>query len=90
MKHIITQQANGLFSIYTDTGAESMADEKLIDWDLEIEQAEAKVNWLNKIEEFKEKYNNFKLGDKFPYYNKHNIVECEAIFNLRTFFKTKN
>ena len=55
-----------------------------------LDNAAAKVNWLNKIEEFKEKYNNFKLGDKFPYYNKHNIVECEPIFNLRTFFKTKN
>jgi hypothetical protein len=48
-----------------------------------LENAAAKVNWLDKIEEFIDKYNNFKLGDRFPYYPKHKIVETEDIFNLR-------
>jgi hypothetical protein len=48
-----------------------------------LENAAAKVNWLDKIEDFIERYNNFKLGDKFPYYPKHRIVETEDIFNLR-------
>ena len=48
-----------------------------------LENAAAKVNWLDKIEEFIERYNNFKLGDRFPYYPKHKIVETEDIFNLR-------
>ena len=48
-----------------------------------LENAAAKVNWLDKIEEFIDKYNNFKLSDKFPYYPKHEIVETKDIFNLR-------
>ena len=48
-----------------------------------LENAAAKVNWLDRIEEFIDKYNNFKLGNKFPYYPKHKIVETEDIFNLR-------
>jgi hypothetical protein len=55
-----------------------------------LENAAAKVNWLDRVEEFKEKYNNFKLGDKFPYYPNHEIVKCKPIFKIRTFFKTKN
>lgn len=52
-----------------------------------LDNAAAKVNWLDKIEEFKEKYNNFKLGDKFPYYPTHEIVKCEDVFNLGKRFK---
>jgi molybdopterin-guanine dinucleotide biosynthesis protein A len=48
-----------------------------------LENAAAKVNWLDKIEDFIDRYNNFKLGDRFPYYPKHRIVETEDIFNLR-------
>ena len=48
-----------------------------------LDNAAAKVNWLDKIDEFKERYNNFKLGDKFPYYPNHEIVETEDVFNLR-------
>ena len=42
---------------------------------------------LDKIEDFKEKYNNFKLGDKFPYYPTHEIVKSEDVFNLGKRFK---
>ena len=52
-----------------------------------LDNAAAKVNWLDKIEEFKEKYNNFKLGDKFPYYPTHEIVKSEDVFNLGKRFK---
>ena len=48
-----------------------------------LENAAAKVNWEDKIEDFIDRYNNFKLGDRFPYYPKHKIVETEDIFNLR-------
>lgn len=48
-----------------------------------LENAAAKVNWEDKIEDFIDRYNNFKLGDRFPYYPKHRIVETEDIFNLR-------
>lgn len=48
---IITQQSNGLFSIYTDTGEESMADEKLVNFDLTIQDAEAKVAYMNEYME---------------------------------------
>ena len=37
MKYQITQQANGLYSVWTDTGQDSMADENLIDWDISEE-----------------------------------------------------
>lgn len=50
-----------------------------------LENAAAKTNWKNRVELFIDKYNNFKLGDTFPYYPKHNIVECEEVFKLRTF-----
>lgn len=53
------------------------------DIDSKLDNAAAKVNWLDKISEFKERYNNFKLGDKFPYYPNHEIVETEDVFNLR-------
>lgn len=53
------------------------------DIDSKLDNAAAKVNWLDKIDEFKDRYNNFKLGDKFPYYPNHEIVETEDVFNLR-------
>ena len=56
------------------------------DIDSKLDNAAAKVNWPDKIEEFKDKYNNFKLGDKFPYYPNHEIVECEDIFKLDNIF----
>lgn len=34
MKYFITEQANNLFAIYTDTGKESFADETLIKYDI--------------------------------------------------------
>lgn len=47
-----------------------------------LENSAAKINWIERIPEFKEKYNNFKLGDTFPYYPQHQIVRSEDIFNL--------
>jgi hypothetical protein len=38
-KYFITQQANGAYSIYTDAGEDSMADEKLVAYDLVSNEA---------------------------------------------------
>lgn len=47
MKYQITEQANRLFSIYTDTSDEtSMADETLIAFDLTAEEAEEQFSQL--------------------------------------------
>lgn len=53
------------------------------DIDSKLDNAAAKVNWENKIQEFKNKYNDFKEGDTFPYYTKHQIVRTQDIFNLQ-------
>jgi hypothetical protein len=50
-----------------------------------LENAAAKVNWNNRIDEFVDKYENFKIGDSFPYYPNHNIIECKEEFNLHNF-----
>lgn len=43
-KYIISQQANGKMSIYTDTGLQSLVDETLIKWDIDTpEDAEVYV-----------------------------------------------
>lgn len=57
------------------------------DIDSKLDNAAAKVNWLNKVNEFKERYKKFKLGDKFPYYPKHEIIKCDPVFKLRNFYK---
>jgi hypothetical protein len=59
------------------------------DIDSKLDNAAARVNFLDKIDLFKEKYHNFKLGDDFPYYPNHKIIECKPLFKLRTFYKNK-
>jgi hypothetical protein len=41
--YFITKQSNDLFSIFTDTGAESMADETLVKHNLPQNEAETYV-----------------------------------------------
>jgi hypothetical protein len=43
MMYQITEQANGKFSIYTDSGQASMADEDLIAFDLTNEEVTEKM-----------------------------------------------
>jgi hypothetical protein len=41
MRYQVTEQANGKFSLYTDTSPEtSMADEELLFWDLSEDRAD--------------------------------------------------
>ena len=42
-KYFITQQANGAYSIYTDTGKPSIADEELIQWDVVSNEAAERI-----------------------------------------------
>ena len=43
MKYQVTEQANGLCSIYTDKGESSMADEDLIAFDLSADEVTEKL-----------------------------------------------